>query len=154
MLVENYKNLILSFRELRGSFNEFKIVVASIFLGVFIIAAVGSISKNLKSEIKNKRAEMLGGNFELSTTYQEFPKNLKKWLEENGATTQIIELRTMLSYNSQSQIKRRIVELKAVDNNYPLIGKVVISPNQETNKNWFKKNRWFKCIKNFLTYNW
>ena len=131
MLVENYKNLILSFRELRGSFNEFKIVVASIFLGVFIIAAVGSISKNLKSEIKSKRAEMLGGNFELSTTYQEFPKNLKKWLEENGATTQIIELRTMLSYNSQSQIKRRIVELKAVDNNYPLIGKVVISPNQE-----------------------
>ncbi len=131
MLVENYKNLILSFRELRGSFNEFKIVVASIFLGVFIIAAVGSISENLKSEIKNKRAEMLGGNFELSTTYQEFPKNLKKWLEENGATTQIIELRTMLSYNSQSQIKRRIVELKAVDNNYPLIGKVKISPNQE-----------------------
>ena len=91
MLVENYKNLILSFRELRGSFNEFKIVVASIFLGVFIIAAVGSISENLKSEIKNKRAEMLGGNFELSTTYQEFPNNIKRWLEENGRTTHIIE---------------------------------------------------------------
>ena len=131
MLVEIFKNLILSFRELRGSFNEFKIVVASIFLGVFIITAVGSISENLKSEIKNKRAEMLGGNFELSTTYQEFPKKIKKWLEDNGRTTQIIELRTMLSYNSQSQLKRRIVELKAVDNNYPLIGKVVISPNQE-----------------------
>ena len=131
MFLETLKNLNLSFRELRGSFNEFKIVVASIFLGVFIISAVGSISKNLKSEINNKRAEMLGGNFELSTTYQEFPKNIKKWLEENGTTTQIIELRTMLSYNSQSQIKRRIVELKAVDNNYPLIGKVVISPNQE-----------------------
>ncbi len=131
MFLETLKNLNLSFRELRGSFNEFKIVFASIFLGVFIITAVGSISENLKSEINNKRAEMLGGNFELSTTYQEFPKNIKKWLEENGTTTQIIELRTMLSYNSQSQIKRRIVELKAVDNNYPLIGKVVISPNQE-----------------------
>ena len=131
MFLETLKNLNLSFRELRGSFNEFKIVFASIFLGVFIISAVGSISENLKSEINNKRAEMLGGNFELSTTYQEFPKNIKKWLEENGTTTQIIELRTMLSYNSQSQIKRRIVELKAVDNNYPLIGKVVISPNQE-----------------------
>ncbi len=131
MFLETLKNLNLSFRELRGSFNEFKIVFASIFLGVFIISAVGSISKNLKSEINNKRAEMLGGNFELSTTYQEFPKNIKKWLEENGTTTQIIELRTMLSYNFQSQNKRRIVELKAVDNNYPLIGKVVISPNQE-----------------------
>ena len=31
----------------------------------------------------------------------------------------LIELRTMLSYNSQSLLKRRIVELKAVDNNYP-----------------------------------
>ena len=131
MFLETLKNLNLSFRELRGSFNEFKIVFASIFLGVFIISAVGSISENLKSEIKNKRAEMLGGDFELSTTYQEFPKNIKKWLEENGRTTHIIELRTMLSYNSQSQLKRRIVELKAVDNNYPLIGKVLISPNQE-----------------------
>ena len=131
MFLETLKNLNLSFRELRGSFNEFKIVVASIFLGVFIISAVGSISKNLKSEINNKRAEMLGGNFELSTTYQEFPKKIKRWLEENGRTTHIIELRTMLSYNSQSQLKRRIVELKAVDNNYPLIGKVLISPNQE-----------------------
>ena len=131
MFLETLKNLNLSFRELRGSFNEFKIVVASIFLGVFIISAVGSISENLKSEIKNKRAEMLGGNFELSTTYQEFPKNIKRWLEENGRTTHIIELRTMLSYNSQSQIKRRIVELKAVDNSYPLIGKVITSPYQK-----------------------
>ena len=47
MFVEIFKNLTLSFRELRGSFNEFKIVVASIFLGVFIISAVGSISENL-----------------------------------------------------------------------------------------------------------
>ena len=131
MFVETFKNLTLSFRELRGSFNEFKIVVASIFLGVFIITAVGSISENLKSEIKNKRAEMLGGNFELSTTYQEFPNNIKSWLEKNGKTTHLIELRTMLSYNSQSILKRRIVELKAVDNNYPLVGKVLISPYQK-----------------------
>ena len=130
MFVETFKNLTLSFRELRGSFNEFKIVVASIFLGVFIITAVGSISENLKSEIKNKRVEMLGGNFELSTTYQEFPNNIKSWLEKNGKTTHLIELRTMLSYNSQSLLKRRIVELKAVDNNYPLVGKVLTSPYQ------------------------
>jgi len=131
MFVETFKNLTLSFRELRGSFNEFKIVVASIFLGVFIITAVGSISENLKSEIKNKRVEMLGGNFELSTTYQEFPNNIKSWLEKNGKTTHLIELRTMLSYNSQSLLKRRIVELKAVDNNYPLVGKVLTSPYQK-----------------------
>ena len=92
MFVQTFKILILSFRELRGSFNEFKIVVASIFLGVFIITAVGSISENLKSEIKNKRVEMLGGNFELSTTYQEFPNNIKSWLEKNGRTTHILSL--------------------------------------------------------------
>ena len=109
MFIATFKNLALSFRELRGSFNEFKIVVASIFLGIFIISAVGSISENLKSEIKNKREEILGGKFELSTTYQEFPKNIKSWLEENGRTTHIIELRTMLSYDSQSLPKRRIV---------------------------------------------
>ena len=140
MFVETFKNLTLSFRELRGSFNEFKIVVASIFLGVFIITAVGSVSQNLKSEIKNKRVEMLGGNFELSTTYQEFPNNIKSWLEKNGKTTNLIELRTMLSYISQSLLKRRIVELKAVDNNYPLVGKVLTSPYQKVKLSLGTKN--------------
>ena len=38
----------LSYRELKGSVKEFKIIIISIFLGVFIICAVGSVSENLK----------------------------------------------------------------------------------------------------------
>ena len=48
MFLETLKNLNLSFRELRGSFNEFKIVVASIFLGVFIIFVVDSFARSTK----------------------------------------------------------------------------------------------------------
>ena len=95
----DFNFLKLSLRELKGSFNEFKIVMISIFLGVFIITAVGSLSKNLKHEINNKSSELLGGDFELSTTYQEFPIKIKEWLEKNGKTSLIVELRTMLTSN-------------------------------------------------------
>ena len=130
----DFNFLKLSLRELKGSFNEFKIVMISIFLGVFIITAVGSLSKNLIYEINNKSSELLGGDFELSTTYQEFPIKIKKWLEKNGKTSQIVELRTMLTSNQSVGVKRRIVELKAVDQNWPLIGIPIIVPNKSINK--------------------
>ena len=130
----DFNFLKLSLRELKGSFNEFKIVMISIFLGVFIITAVGSLSKNLIYEINNKSSELLGGDFELSTTYQEFPIKIKKWLEKNGKTSQIVELRTMLTSNQSVGVKRRIVELKAVDQNWPLKGIPIIVPNKSINK--------------------
>ena len=92
----------LSYRELKGSVKEFKIIIISIFLGVFIICAVGSVSENLKYEINNKSNILLGGDFELSSTYQPFPVKIKNWLDNNGKTTHIIELRTMLSSETVS----------------------------------------------------
>ena len=123
--LNNYGFFKLSFQELKGSFSEFKIVIISIFIGVFIIAAVGSLSKNLKYEINNKSSELLGGDFELSTTYQKFPIKVKNWLEINGSISEVTEFRTMLS---SINIKQKLVELKAVDQNWPLIGKPFIIP--------------------------
>ena len=132
--MNNFKLWKLSIKELRGSFNEFKIVITSIFLGVFIISAVGSLSENLKFEINDQRSELLGGSFELSTTYQKFPQKIKRWLEVNGKTSEVIELRTMLSSNKNSIGKRRLVELKAVDENWPLVGNISIKPEQSLNQ--------------------
>jgi putative ABC transport system permease protein len=132
LFLENNFFLKLSIKELRGSFNEFKIVITSIFIGVFIITAVGSLSQNLKYQIDNKRSELLGGTYELSTTYQEFPRDVKNWLEQNGKVSQIVEMRTMLSSLKSLPYKRRIVELKAVDENWPLIGEIRIKSEKKT----------------------
>jgi len=132
LFLENNFFLKLSIKELRGSFNEFKIVITSIFIGVFIITAVGSLSQNLKYQIDNKRSELLGGTYELSTTYQEFPRDVKNWLEQNGKVSQIVEMRTMLSSLKSLPYKRRIVELKAVDENWPLIGEIRIKSETKT----------------------
>ena len=128
----------LSYRELRGSIKEFKIIIISIFLGVFIICAVGSVSENLKYEINNKSNILLGGDFELSATYQPFPVQIKNWLDNNGKTTHIIELRTMLLSKILNEQKQRLVELKAVDNYWPLIGSLSVIPKIPINKSMKK----------------
>ena len=128
----------LSYRELRGSIKEFKIIIISIFLGVFIICAVGSVSENLKYEINNKSNILLGGDFELSATYQPFPVQIKNWLDNNGKTTHIIELRTMLSSEILEENKQRLVELKAVDNYWPLMGSLSAIPKIPINKSMKK----------------
>ena len=128
----------LSYRELKGSIKEFKIIIISIFLGVFIISGVGSVSENLKYEINNKSNILLGGDFELSATYQPFPVQIKNWLDNNGKTTHIIELRTMLSSKILKEQKQRLVELKAVDNYWPLIGSLSVIPKIPINKSMKK----------------
>ena len=128
----------LSYRELKGSVKEFKIIIISIFLGVFIICAVGSVSENLKYEINNKSNILLGGDFELSSTYQPFPVKIKNWLDNNGKTTHIIELRTMLSSKILEEKKQRLVELKAVDNYWPLMGSLSAIPKIPINKSMKK----------------
>ena len=140
LLSNNYIFLKLSLRELRGSFNEFKIVITSIFLGVFIISAVGSLSENLKFEINDKRTELIGGKFELSSTYQAFPQNIKEWLIANGQISEIVELRTMLTSKKNFETKRRLVELKAVDSNWPLRGNIQTLPSQSLEKHFYNNN--------------
>ena len=80
----------------------------------------------------------MGGDFELSATYQPFPVQIKNWLDNNGKTTHIIELRTMLSSKILKEQKQRLVELKAVDNYWPLIGSLSVIPKIPINKSMKK----------------
>ena len=75
-LSNNFIFFKLSLSELRGSFNEFKIVITSIFLGVFIISAVGSLSENLKYEINDKRTELIEVNLNYLPLTKSFLKAL------------------------------------------------------------------------------
>ena len=72
--------------------------------------------------------------------YQEFPQKIMEWLEANGQTSQIVELRTMLTSNKNSKLKRRLVELKAVDTNWPLKGNAVTLPNQSLQEMFVDNN--------------
>ncbi|MBV5324971.1 MAG: hypothetical protein J0626_06715, partial [Rhodospirillaceae bacterium] len=62
--------LNLARRELRGGFKRFGIVIASLALGVGIIAGVGSLSAAIEAGFAQDARAILGGDAEFRLAYR------------------------------------------------------------------------------------
>ncbi|MBV9251233.1 MAG: ABC transporter permease, partial [Acetobacteraceae bacterium] len=118
----------LARRELRGGVRGLRIVLACLALGVAVIAAVGSLRAAIDRGLAGNSRELLGGDLEIDTGYQAPPEGLLDWLQARGTRlSQVVQMRSMLVAPNG---ERRLVELKAVDTAWPLIGSPILSPLQ------------------------
>ncbi|KJE34032.1 hypothetical protein UF64_16525 [Thalassospira sp. HJ] len=111
-------------RELRGGLSGFRIFLACLALGVGSIAAVGNVSESVLSALERDGRKLLGGDVELRLTHQEATGDQIEWLTAN--TERVAELATMRT-TAYGPDQRRLVELKAVDDAYPLFGEMVLA---------------------------
>ncbi len=122
--------LTLARRELRASFRGgvrgLRIVLGCLALGVAAIAAVGSLRAGIEAGLSAEGARMLGGDIEVQSGAQPLPDELRAWLRSRGAAiSEVVQMRSMLIAPSG---ERQLVELKAVDPAYPLIGAAELAP--------------------------
>ena len=111
-------------RELRGGLSGFRIFLACLALGVGSIAAVGNVSESVLSALERDGRKLLGGDVELRLTHQEATGDQIEWLRAN--TERVAELATMRT-TAYGPDQRRLVELKAVDDAYPLFGEMELA---------------------------
>lgn len=114
--------------EFRHSVMRFRIFLAALVLGVAAIGAVGSVAESMRSGISDNGRLLLGGDFELSSLHIAPDEELLDRVRQTAALSEIIQMRAMLG-TAQSN-ERKLVELKAVDVAYPLVGRVELSPPQ------------------------
>ena len=114
--------------ELRHSFIRFRIFLAALMLGVAAIGAVGSVAESMRSGITDNGRMLLGGDFELSSLHVAPEKKLLDRVRQTASLSEIIQMRAMLG--KEHAAIRKLVELKAVDEAYPLVGIVELSPPQ------------------------
>ena len=116
--------------EIRGSVSRFRVFLAALMLGVAAIGAVGSVAEAMRAGIDNNARSLLGGDFELSSLHIPPEERLLDFASSVGARSDIVQMRAMLGRaETQSQpAARKLVELKAVDSAYPLVGEVSLSP--------------------------
>jgi len=113
-------------RELRGGVRGLWIVTLCLTLGVGVIAAVGTLRSAVDAGLAADGRALLGGDLEIDSGSQPPPQALLDWLHARGAATScIIQMRSMLVAPSG---ERQLVELKAVDHAWPLVGKGQIEP--------------------------
>ncbi|MEJ2472116.1 MAG: ABC transporter permease [Desulfuromonadales bacterium] len=125
---EMIQALRLARRELRGGLRGFGVFLVCLFLGVFAISAIGSFTASAKSGLLADAGALLGGDFEVRMAHRPVPAEAVDFLNRRGSVSHIVTMRTMAGDTEGAQ--RTLVELKAVDDRYPLYGAIGIQPSQ------------------------
>ena len=103
------------------------IVLACLALGVAAIAAVGSLRVGIERGLATEGRRILGGDLEIAGGAQMLPDALRQFLRDRGA--RISDIVTMRSMAIAPNGERSLVELKAVDGAYPLVGAADLGGN-------------------------
>ncbi len=107
-------------RELRGGLKGFYIFIACIALGVAAIAGVTSVSRALTEGISAEGQSILGGDLSFAIVHRQATHDERAWLDGLGAVSEVATMRAMARLQDGSD--QALVELKAVDQAYPLYG--------------------------------
>jgi len=112
-------------REMRGGLAGFYVFIACIALGAMSIAGVGSLAASLNDGLAREGRVILGGDLSFVLIQREAKPDELAFLKSKGEVSQAASLRAMARAPSGDAT---LVELKAVDNAYPLFGDTTLEP--------------------------
>lgn len=114
----------MALRELRAGLSGFYIFMACVALGVAVIATVGTLSDGLRSGFERQGRVLLGGDLTFARMHARATDAERRWLSDHGDVSETATVRTMVRrIDGEDQA---LVELKAVDAAYPLVGTVEV----------------------------
>lgn len=105
-----------------------RVFLACLVLGVTAIAGLGSLADAVLAGIKADSRELLGGDAEARLAYRRADEAEREYLARDGAMSEIASMRAMA--RTLDGAPRSLIELKALDQAYPLYGAIALSPVQ------------------------
>jgi putative ABC transport system permease protein len=117
--------LRFALRELRGGLRGFYVFIACIALGVMAIAGVGSVAASLGEGLAREGRTLLGGDVAFSLIQREARPDEVAFLGSRGQLSVAATLRAMARTGDG---RLALVELKAVDGAYPMLGELMLEP--------------------------
>ena len=121
--------LKLARRELRGGFAGFRIFFMCLVLGSTAIAGVGSLSDAFLTGLQDQGQKILGGDVSVRQIHRPVTDEERKFFDGQGRVSQIVSMRAMVYARDTGG--RQLVELKAVDERWPLFGAPEFTPAQK-----------------------
>jgi putative ABC transport system permease protein len=112
-------------RELRGGLRGFYVFIACIALGVMAIAGVGSVAASLGEGMSRQGRTLLGGDLAFSLIQREAKGDEVAFLRSRGDVSIAATMRGMARATDG---RLALVELKAVDDVYPMLGTLTLDP--------------------------
>jgi putative ABC transport system permease protein len=112
-------------REMRSGLRGFYVFIACIALGVMAIAGVGSVAASLSEGLAREGRTLLGGDVAFSLIQREAKPEELAFLRSRGTVSVAATLRGMAR---TADARLALVEIKAVDQAYPMLGELTLDP--------------------------
>lgn len=119
-------------RELRASWRRLAFFFLCVAVGVGAIAALRSVVENVRTGLAREARTLLGGDLAI-TTNRGWTSDLRQHIDDRlaafhvVASTDVTETPTMVRPDDEAKSGVRMVELQAVDDRYPLYGRIVLA---------------------------
>lgn len=109
-------------RDLRSGLQGFWIFLTCLALGTATIAIIGSLAAAIERGLDEQGQPLLGGDVEFSLIHREATPEELAFIASRGTVSKAATLRAMAAANGNTTL----VEVKAVDGNYPLYGDLTL----------------------------
>ncbi|MCB2111275.1 MAG: drug:proton antiporter, partial [Rhodobacteraceae bacterium] len=117
-------------RDLRGGTRSFTVFLLCLLLGVAAIAAVGTVRDAVEGALSDQGAVLLGGDAEMSFTYRRAGEDERAFMAKHArAVSELVDFRSMAVTGDGAAAERALTQVKAVDDLYPLTGRLVLDPD-------------------------
>ena len=114
-------------RDLNARFKGLRLLLVCLFLGTGAIAAIGTLTSAIENELASRGQVLLGGDMQVSVWQREPTPEEIAALEEYGEVSGGVRLQVMANAGENAAP----VELKAVDEAYPLYGRFLLGDGRE-----------------------
>ena len=145
--------LRLALREMRGGLRGFRIFLACLALGVAAIAGAASLNESVKAGIADNAQPLLGGDLQARLTNSPATGAEIAALRQAGDVSAQVQMRSMARTvdDQDNTLTHSLIELKAVDDTYPLYGAIPLDPAMSLHDALaLKDNRWGAAIDSSL----
>ena len=132
-------SFLMAWREIRGSWRQFVFFLACLAVGVGAVVGIELFATNVESLILRDARSLLGGDLEIRAAHElseSGKETLDSLRERNIEVTHVRELVGMAAVPVEGGSQQlgaqatQLVELKAVEDQYPLYGQVEMTPQQ------------------------
>ncbi len=110
-------------RDLNGRFRGLRLLLVCLFLGTGALAAIGTLTGAIESELEGRGQELLGGDLEVEVWQRDLSDEEKAALGQYGRISGGTRLQAMASAGENAAP----IELKAVDGRWPLYGSLELT---------------------------
>ena len=114
-------------RDLNARFKGLRLLLVCIFLGTAALAAIGTLTAAIERELATNGQQFLGGDLQIELWQRSLKDDERAALEELGTVSSGTRLQAMARMDDIAAP----VELKAVDQRYPLYGALVLEGGRE-----------------------